>query len=227
MNVMISPRRALLPLLAIALAAGCSASIGPRTAIEHQTVPFYYYDGRPIYLRVDPARLTVATTLPMPEAAREVLAAGGIAMDSATHLAVPDHWVIWLAQHTTTAQAVKAAELLRQANGFAFASNAYRTVDGDDGMLLVNTLVVDFTERASAEDIARLAAITGTAVKGRTLTGGFLYAYPPHSEYTPLEIAAYYYRQPVVEWADPDKIGEISVALSVPQETRGPRVAHP
>lgn len=204
--VLLHGRLSLLTLLVVG--AGCSSPTEPAVRIARQAEPFYYYLGRPIALRVDSTRLTVATTLPMPRAARDMLAPAGVRVDSAGPMGEPEHWVVWLAPRTSPAQAARAAVLLRVAEGVTFASTGYRLAEGGAPLLLVNRLGVQFKAGTTRAERERLNSAVGMSEDRLALDGVWWLRYPPHSAYTPLEIAAFYDRHPLVAWADPDKMGE-------------------
>ncbi len=205
-------RRPLAPLagalLGLAGALGaCGGATGPADAIARQREPFYYYEGTPVPLVVDATRLTLEMDGAPAPAVRAAVAAAGVRPDSVTPMPqAAAHWVAWLDAGTSAAAAERAAAALRHAPGVAFASAAYRTRGGTCTMLLVNTLAVLFRPDATREQVAALNARVGTTPAPREYLGFTALRYPAGSDYTPLEVAAFYDRHPLVRWADADRV---------------------
>lgn len=196
---------AFLALTAAAALTACDDPLGPDVA--QQSTPFYYYEKGKIYLRVEPTRLTA-----VPEVEgdtntfRAVLAQAGVKVDSIRPLWMQQgHWFIHLAPSTSARRAEQAARQLRLHNGVRFASAAYNLRDGNCPLYMVNRLAVQFHEHAHPDDIARLNA--STAVRNEKVEAwGTMYEYPADMAATPLELAAHYYRQRIVDWAEADNI---------------------
>lgn len=185
--------------------AACDNPLGP-DGIAPQGVPFYYYENEKIYLRVEPTRLTA-----VPETAgdtvtlRTALSQAGVAVDSIRPLWMENHWFIHLAPGTSARRAESAARQLRLNAGVRFASAVYRVRNSDCPLYMVNRLVVRFRAGADADQIARLNASTGVRNE-QVQPWGTLYEYPADMAATPLELAAHYYRQRIVDWAEADRI---------------------
>jgi hypothetical protein len=170
--------------------------------------PFYYYMGEPIRLSVDASRLTVSLEVPEDTAGlRGVLTRSGVAPDSIVPLGYDQHWVAFLPAGTPAKQAETAARALRLSRQVVFASAAYRTPDGSCLLQLVNSLAVQFRADATPAEIAALNRTTGVSDERHAYAAVRTYRYPAQLAQTPLAVAAYYNRQPIVEWADADRIG--------------------
>ena len=173
--------------------------------------PFYYYQGQPVYLDVDPEQIVVASDEQKPaEAARQVLSALGVGVeDAGTLTQARGHRVLRLAGGRP--ETVKrAAALLRADRRFSFASPAFRTVEGRNRVLLLNRVAVQFRERVTPAQVDSLNRTLGTRVVRlpKPDSGFFAYhlAYPAGAD--PLRIAQALDRSPLVEWADPDKVSD-------------------
>jgi hypothetical protein len=194
-------------------ALGCSDGTGPDDAIARQATPFYYYEKRPIYLTVDPRRVSVEVTGDAPTVVRAALAARGIAVDSLTAIGQrPTLRLAWLGGPSSARTATAAAAALRLTDGVTFASATYFPRDGDATLracplVLLNRLAVAFRSDARAADIDALNARVGTTRSPDQFVAlpAAALSYPVHSTYTPLEIAAYYERSSLVDWADADR----------------------
>ncbi|HEX5871633.1 MAG TPA: hypothetical protein VFY65_14500 [Longimicrobium sp.] len=195
-----------LMVLAAALAS-CTNVLEP--PVNEQSTPFYYYENEKIYLRVDPLLLTAVPKVEGDTATlRAVLARAGVPADSIRPLWVPGHWFVHLPARTSARHAEDAARELRLDAGVRFASAVYRLRDdGDCPLYLVNRLVVQFREGTGAAAIDRLNAALGIRNERLELSSGTrAYEYPEQLAPTPLELAAYYHVQDVVDWAEPDRV---------------------
>lgn len=199
--------RASLALFLTAPIASCENPVGPE--IARQSVPFYYYQNERIYLRVDPSRLTV-----VPEAVgdtnrvRAVLAERDVTVDSIRPLWMENHWLVYLSG-VSASRAENAARWLRLDGGVRFASAAYRIRGGSCPLYLLNRLWVQFEPAADDAEIGQLNAFSGVRNEQLVISPWGVsrsYEYPPDLAYTPLELAAYYHRQRIVEGAEPDRI---------------------
>lgn len=188
-------------------AASCADLAGPD--VDRQSSPFYYYEGEKIYLQVIPTVLTA-----VPEVAgdtarlRGVLADRGIAPDSMRPLqiGVPGHWLLHLPRETSARTAENAARALRLAQGVGFASAAYTPREAYCPLYLIDRLAVQFRAAADSGAIARLNAATGVRGETREVWGARTYQFPADLAATPLELAAHYYRHPLVQWAEADRV---------------------
>jgi hypothetical protein len=191
-------------LTAAAALAACGDPLGPD--IDQQSTPFYYYENGKIYLRVEPTRLTAVPEVDGDTATfRAVLAQAGVAVDSIRPMWMREHWFIHLAPGTSAPQAENAARQLRLDDGVRFASAVYNLRDGQCPLYMVNRLAVKFRASADPLAIARLNTSTGVWHE-ETQPWGTTYEYPADMAATPLELAAHYYRQRIVEWAEADRI---------------------
>ncbi len=175
--------------------------------------PFYYYEGKPVYLEADPTTVIVSTRDGLPavaaEAAKGALAsfAGVRVSDEGGTLSVPGHRALKLVGATRDNVDSLVASLRRDAR-FEFASPAFRAVDGGQPVWLVNQLDVQFKEGVSPALIAQVITTAGARViRTPKPDSGFLayrLAYAPGRD--PLKVAQALDRNPIVQWADPDKI---------------------
>lgn len=200
--------RATLATAVVALtAAALAACENPlESDVDPQSTPFYYYQNEKIYLRVEPTRLTAVPEVEGDTSTfRSVLTQAGVEVDSVRPMLMREHWFIHLAPGTSTQQAETAARRLRLDDGVRFASAVYNLRDGECPLYLVNRLAVKFRAGADPVDIARLYKATGVRYE-ESQPWGTTYEYPADMAATPLELAAHYYRQRIVDWAEADRI---------------------
>lgn len=213
-------RSSLVPLWGLLIGAwGCNdinPSTGPAFGRSPDRVPgsnlqsFYYYQGQKILLSEDSSRIVVSTTLQTQATIRGAIAARGVTIDSAEALAaVPGHWVLRLPAQSQ-ANAAVARAMIRNDLRFDFVSPAYETVQGNDDVIPVNRVAVQFKPGVTPQQIATLNATLGTWIMRppRPDSGFTEYwlGYPRNPAADPLQIAASLATNPLVEWADPDKI---------------------
>jgi len=172
--------------------------------------PFYYYEGAPIYLEADPTTLIVSTREPSPaQAARGVLAAfaGVQVSDDVATLSVSGHRVLKVVG-ATRANVDSLAASLRKDARFEFAAPAFRAAQDGQRVWLVNQLDVQFKDGVSPAQITKAIAAAGARiVRTPKPDSGFLayrLAYGPGRD--PLKVSQALDRDPIVQWADPDKI---------------------
>jgi subtilase family protein len=170
--------------------------------------PYYYYQGDKVFLDLDLTALIIATPLGDPTTAVEQ-ALVGLAAPQLTKLTqLPDHWLATLAPGTNAAAVDTAIARLRGRSDITFAAPAYRyAVDGSPVQLL-GRLAVRFRQGVAQASIdSVLSSLQLTLVRAPKPDSGWFYhvvTYP--KERDPLEIAAILDRDPLVLWADPDKI---------------------
>jgi subtilisin family serine protease len=180
--------------------------------------PFYYHEGMPVELELDPTRLVVevshqATVAQLADRAR----AAALQMRSARPLSqAAGHWLLQLSEGTPREAVLRATDNLRTSAGARFVGNAYRARSAplmayeDEGIVLINRLVVRFKDGTSRSEIERLNGTLGTRIlrEPQPDSGRFVFwlSYPPAGD--PLRVAATYDRHPLVEYADPDKVGD-------------------
>lgn len=197
------PRAAFAALALAGALAACEDPLGPDVA--PQTVPFFYYENGKVYLDIDARRLTA-----MPEVAgdtvtlRTVAARAGATVDS-VRAWQPGYWMIHLSPGTSARRAEAAARQLRLDPGVRFASAVYRARGMECPLYMVNRLVVQF--KAGTDEAAITSLNNSTGVRNQQVQSwGRLYDYPADMAATPLELAAHYYRQRIVDWADADRL---------------------
>jgi hypothetical protein len=192
---------ALLTITIATVLAACSDPLGP------DSEPFYYYEDQKIYLRVDTRKLTA-----VPEAEgdtatfRTVLGRSGVAVDSIRAIHIPGHWFVHLPSSTSARRAESAARALRADAGVRFASAAYRERGADCGIHMVNRLTVQFRPEADAAAIEQLNRGMGVRNEQLNPWGTRAYEFPKGLIATPLELAARYHRNPLVDWAAADHV---------------------
>jgi hypothetical protein len=184
--------------------------------IPVQPQPGYYYGDQFIVVSVDPTTITFESALPPEPIVAGVLRALDPRPDSITPYigTQPHHWRVWLSATTLPETATDLARRLRLVPGVQFASTAYLS-GGRTGcqLTLDNQLLVKFRPGTSGVAIAALNAQVGATVRqdGSAHLGVWTLAYPVGNVHTPLEVAAYYDRHVLVEWADPDRTGCIRI----------------
>ena len=176
-------------------------------AAAGQEQSFFFYGDEQIPLVVEAGEVSVESSLPPTAPARAVLATLGVSVKSAERLPqAANHWVLQLsgADQATTAQAARA---LRADSRFNFAASVYRVASSNARVVLLNRVGVKLTKGWSRGDLARLNAAFGTRVVREPVA-----AEPDvvWLEYRrggdPLDLAAQLRQDPLVEWADPDKV---------------------
>lgn len=114
---------------------------------------------------------------------------------------------IHLAPDTPGRKAEAAARQLRLDPRVRFASAVYRVRGTDCPLYMLNRLVVQFSATADGGAIRALNESTGVYNEVvDAISGTRRYAYPAAMSATPLELAAHYYRQRIVDWAEGDRI---------------------
>lgn len=200
-------------------AVGHDSEISARpSALPDARQPFYYYQGSPVELQLDPTRLVVevpgATTI---GEVTGLVQAAGVEIQEATALPqIRGHWLLRLPSAISPAALLRVTQSLRDGARARFVGNAYhagtmsRTGYRGNGIVLINRLVVRFRPGVSPAQIDSLNAALGTTVLREPApdSGRFVFwlSYPSAAE--PLRIAAVYDRHASVEYADPDKIGD-------------------
>jgi hypothetical protein len=176
---------------------------------------FYYYQGQPQYLTIDPRYLVISSDLPSPAAeAKNLLATLGVRVGSDKPLAqAPKHRLLLL-DHATRELAERAAQQLRTDSRFTFVSEAYLTVAGSYGFIPVNRLDVLFSPEASPAQIDSVINAFGARVlrPPRPDSGLFAYRVEYPAGRDPLESSRILYRHPLVRWASPDVITNWQIA---------------
>ena len=192
------------------------ASSGPGAGGGGGATPFYYYDGEPIFLRLDPTRIVVATdtTLRAAEVGARALGVAGVPVDSATRLAgVPGYAVLYLPRGTSPGAAAAARARLRRDRRFTFVSPAYRTARHGGDLLLINRVMVRFRPGV----IPPLAHVVAASVGARAgqATAWPVYYLECFRGADPLRVAAALYKHPLVEWADVDRVSDARLAFGI------------
>lgn len=193
-----------------------SAIAGPETrrGVTPQAGAFYYYQGQPIDLEVDPERLVVATSDPSPTTvAQKILGALGVTVSDLGALPqISQHRLLRL-NSSSEAMTHRAVALLRADKRFTFASPAFRTTIGRYDVLLLNRVDVRFKDGVSEAQVDSVNRTLGTRVirPPRPDSGFFAYRleYPAGANVDALAIAQALDRSPLVQWADPDKLSNI------------------
>lgn len=198
---------------------GCSE---PDDPIPVQAQAGYYYHDQLIPLTVDARTLTLELDSDLPAGALVTrgVEGSGAHPDSVTRFqAFGHHWRVWLPSGTTSAQALNAARRLRGTPAVRFASTPYWTTGSNPcSLLLFNEMGVLFEPGTTLDAIGALNARVGTTVRSDVshLGGVWSIAYPVGTPHTPLDIAAYLDRQPLVVFAELSWTG--CLVLEAPRE---------
>lgn len=202
----------------VSLIAACADLSDPETsrqqAASFKGTPYYTYEGTPIYLAIDPHRLTLSTSSSMTnDRIHASLSAAGL--DRAELKSSPaqsEMLEVVLPGTPSVVDAVAAATRLRSDSTFAFVANTYRLQEGGEAVVLHNRLLVHLQAGASAGAIERLNRELGTRlIRGpRDGFDEYVLAYPPGVD--PLAFALTVAEQPEVAWVDPDKTSERKLA---------------
>ena len=193
-------------LAAIVASLSCAAPV-PTGPVPQQDAPFYYspYTGAMVVLTIDPSRLTIVSGLPDNDL-RDMLRAARVSVDS---IAPPSGSaavrVVWLSSATTTNDARRAADVLRMHAGILFASAAYREPGRDCTTLFSDVITVAFEAGIDAGGATRILATAGrstwSSVQQHSRGDTWRWRFPVASPNTPLEVAAWFARQPGVRWS--------------------------
>jgi subtilisin family serine protease len=156
-------------------------------------------------------------------AARGSLAEGGVTVTSAEPLE-EGHWLLRLGAGLTTARLRSARAQLVRSERARFVSHVYRTLEGND-LILLDRVVVQFKRDVSDARILALVDSMGLGVLRRPIPqNGFTYwwlGYPDRPDADPLAIAAALAEHPLVAWADPDALSNRRPAYVPPDPLYG------
>jgi hypothetical protein len=199
-------------------------------AVQSDTTgaPFYYFEGKPIYLQADPERLVVATTaLTSAQSVTDAVSSHGLEVGSATSMIQANgHWLVQLKSGTSASAATAGVRSLKVDSRFTFASTAYRTVEGQHDFVPINRLGVIFKPGVSHAQIDSLNASFGTRIirppKPEWGIRDYGLAFPTDSLSDYLGVAAAYSRSPLVQWAAPDRIADVEKS-SIPNDPYFPQ----
>lgn len=202
----------------VSLIAACADLSEPESsqqqASSFKSVPYYTYEGNPIYLNIDASRVTLSA---VPGVAHDRIRASllAVGLDRAelkSSLAQSAAFELILPGTPSVEDAVAAATRLRGDRTFAFVANTYRTQEAGEAVVLHNRLVVHLRDGAGAGAIERLDRELGTRlIRGpRGAFDEYVLAYPPDVD--PLAFALTVAEQPEVAWVDPDKTSERKLA---------------
>lgn len=174
------------------------------------TTLYYDYQHKPVMLALDPSRVVVEATSDPGATAASVLQSLGVSITSTAPLVqAHGHWLLHLASGLSAASAHAAADALHADGRFTFVSNVYRTIQDNSDIVPVGRLAVQFKAGVAPSQVDSLTRAFGLAlVRPARPDSGFsyyLFSYPRDSV-APLRVAVALDRNPLVEWADPDKI---------------------
>ncbi len=198
-------------LMLLVTACGGEPAGSPPAAVQQEqrvgAQPYYLYEGKPVYLEVDPTRLTVSG----PEALTEPelhasLSRAGLKEARVERMPLQSRsFTVRLASGTPAHEAQRLAEALRREGRHEFVANAYRGKEDGGEVTLHNRLVVHLKEEAGDGAIDRLARELGMRVLHGPLGGApeYVLTYPRGVD--PLAFALEVGQRPEVEWVDPDK----------------------
>jgi subtilisin family serine protease len=168
---------------------------------------YYTYDGRPVYLNIDPTHITLSAAAGVSAAAvRSSLTAVGLDGMQTEQSSTPGEvFDVILPAGASTQGALDVVARLRSDKTLRFVANSYRTQEEGYPIALHDRLMVHLQDGEGAEAIARLNRDFGTRLIREPLSksGEYLLEYPPGVD--PLEFALTIGDQPEVAWVDPDK----------------------
>lgn len=219
-----SSRYPVLGALLLFVLAGCNDDLQPTSpdavsstwAAVQDERPFYYHQGERVYLDIDPQQIVVAGQgQVVTQAAKEVLRTLGLRIvDSKVLPQVAGYFVLRLPAGTTPGSATAATASLRADARVQFATVGYKVLGTNSPILLINRVNVEFKPEASRSQIDSLAAALGLGVERAahpdSAKFSYWFTYPAGGAADPLVIAAQLDRHPLVKWADPDKVAEVS-----------------
>lgn len=178
--------------------------------------PFYYYDGRKIFLETVPGKFVVKARAGVDpvSAAREAL--DGKGLDVRQSRAWPEGHREVEVLGAAAAQSEELAALLRKHRGLSFASATYRTTSGAKNLKPLDRMAVMFEDGASASEIQELSQQFGTTIERQpVLENGWRYhvlSYPASGDRSPLEIANAFEEHPLVQWVAMDRAADLAPA---------------
>jgi hypothetical protein len=197
----------------VSLIAACADLSDPGVSRQQEFLfkgaPYYTYEGNPIYLNIDPSRVTLSISSGVAAGRiRASLSAAGL--DGAEMKASPvqsETLDVILPGKPSVEDAVAAVTRLRRDSTFAFVANTYRTQEAGEAVVLHNRLVVHLQDGAGAGAIERLDRELGAwPIRGQGNSDEYVLAYPLGVD--PLAFALTVAEQPEVAWVDPDKTSE-------------------
>jgi len=121
--------------------------------------PFYYYANEKIALNQDPSRIIIQT-IPGAGAGAVSHALAAVKLTAATLDTLPQaprHYLLRMQAAVTPEFVDSTIAALRRDSTIAFASTAFKTVNGDDDVVLLNRLIVKFNPGVNAKQVDSLA----------------------------------------------------------------------
>ncbi|MCH8812945.1 MAG: hypothetical protein IID07_14045 [Gemmatimonadetes bacterium] len=191
-------------------AAACSdrADSPVAPALQVPDRPFYYYQGEPVYLTVDPTRIIVqGDEVPVRNAVADAARAVGLGADVIS--SIRDHRIVAL-NGSSADQADRMVNRLRQDSRVEFASKTYRTEDGGHSFQPLNRIDVAFESGASTQIAALIERYNLSVIREPQPGSGFfayVFAYPREAD--PIIVAQRLHDEEGVEWAAMDVISDI------------------
>lgn len=199
-----------------------------RGGVEGQLVDsaFFYLDGRKVALRpVEGTMIIQARGTLRDGPTRELERLGARATSFEPVPAAPGHFEVRLAPGATATTALRAASLRTTDDGPEFVSAIYTVGGSDDRFVPVNGLTVRFHDAASGAQIDSfvrahdLRLVSGPEPDSGRLT--YYFRYPRAAIGRPLAFAARIERDPLVRWADPDRLTRIHTQFVPPDPWYG------
>jgi subtilisin family serine protease len=209
---------------AVLLVAACDRQgpLAPSTTLATtfagvvDSARFYFHQGLPIYLENDSRYLVVSTPVSNAgAAAAQVLSQRGMTVNVERSMPqAPGHTLLRLLG-TTSTQLRGAARDLSADPRFEFASEVFRTVVGSHEFIPLNRIDVQFRPRVSGAVIDSVVRSLGMEVirPPRPDSGFFAYRLRYARGADPLEISRVLDRHPLVEWASPDAVTDVKLAV--------------
>ena len=189
-----------------------SAPTGPsRSSAIASDSSFYYYQGRPIPLDIDPTQIVVESQVKnlAPIANALLVGVGASVSDSIALPQAANHRIL-LVRGGSEQHLGSVIKALRADARFSFVSAVYNTRAGHHRMLPLNRVMLRLKVGATAAQVDSINKVLGTrTISPPVPDSGYLswrLAYPRGAD--PLRIAQQLDRSTIAEWADPDVISD-------------------
>ena len=214
--------------------AGCSnGALGPEQGAEGRRsagddgTPFYYYDHQPIYLKADSSCMVVLPSAALSSDSASVraavqlhLARHGLQMDAMRPMGPPPfNWLVGLSGNVGAAAAAAARAELLDAAEFRSVIPAYRTLESDLPLYVLNRVVAKFKEGVSRGQIDNLLGSLGAeVVAAQDIGKGYVtYLIEPSrgSRSDVLGIANAIDESSIALWGAPDMIDPMRSTMSL------------
>ncbi len=188
-------------------------------AVAGEPVDYYYHLEERVHVDVDPMVLVVASDAPDgPQAAADVLRRQGFGVAGTERLEVSGsrgHFRLRLSPGTGKERARSARGLLKADQRFDFVTPGYMTAGSDRPLVFINRLNVEFKPGVAQRQIDSLAGALDLRLERRARPDSakfsYWFKYPRKADVDPLAVAAELHHHPLVLWASPDAVADISL----------------